>query len=298
MTEKPSGPAAPGTFVPPEGWTKSPNVCTSRFALSRETIYARIFYGSLITMMVAVFFWLARNVLPEALPFFVMAAAYGALLTRVLRASGRAFMAMYASFLLIYWSFVAVEDDLGVPAAAPWFMGFIIGAIAGGHTWSGERAGSQVSRKRERTVDGQGFTGGWQLALINAVSALLLLGLGAAHLIFQSPTAPVAAVLGIAVVGGWALFRFVTSVQIKYLSLFAIPVGLLVLGVVGGATDQLALPHVWAYGTLAGILIGGRYWSGPKFGEPRPPFAGQGGRRRRRNHRPRSKQKQPQKLRT
>lgn len=32
MTEKPSGPAATGMFVPPEGWTKSPNVCTSRFA--------------------------------------------------------------------------------------------------------------------------------------------------------------------------------------------------------------------------------------------------------------------------
>lgn len=264
---------------------------------SREAWYARFFYPGLIAAMAAVFFWLARNVLLEALPFFGMAAAYGVLLTRVVRRSGRAFMAMYASFLLIYLSCLAVEDDLSVPAAAPWFMGFIIGAIAGGHAWSGD-AGSQVSQKRERTADGQGFTGGWQVALINAVSAVVLLGLGAAHLIFQSPTLPIAMGLGIAVVGGWALFRFVTSVQVKYLSLFAIPVGLLMLGFVGGATDQLALPHVWGYGTLAGILIGGRYWSGPKFGEPRPPFAGQGGRWRRRKRRPKSKQKQPQKLRT
>jgi hypothetical protein len=261
---------------------------------SREAWYARLFYPGLIAAMAAVFFWLARNVLLEALPFFGMAVAYGVLLTRVVRRSGRAFMAMYAAFLLIYWSFLAVEDDLGVPAAAPWFLGFIIGAIAGGHAWSGDRVGSQTSQKRERTEDGQGFTGGWQLALINAVSAVVLLGLGVSHLIFQSPTVPVAAVLGIAVIGGWALFRFVTSVQIKYLSLFAIPIGFLVLGFLGGATDQLALPHVWGYGALAGVLIGGRYWSGPKFGEPRPPFAGQGGRRRRRKRRPRVKQKQTQ----
>ena len=32
MTEKPSEPVAPVTFVPPEGWKKSPNTCTSRFA--------------------------------------------------------------------------------------------------------------------------------------------------------------------------------------------------------------------------------------------------------------------------
>ncbi len=81
--------------------------------------------------MTAVFFWLARNVLLEALPFFGMAVAYGALLTRVVRRSGRAFMAMYNSFRLIYLSFLAVEDDLGVLASAPWIMGFIIGAIAG-----------------------------------------------------------------------------------------------------------------------------------------------------------------------
>lgn len=264
---------------------------------SREAWYARLFYPGLIAAMAAVFFWLARNVLLEALPFFVMAVGYGVLLTGVVTASGRAFMAMYASFLLIYLSFLAVENDLGVPAAAPWFMGFIIGAFAGGPAWFGNRAGSHVNRKRERTAGGQGFTGGWQLALINAVSAVVLLGLGGAHLVYQSPTVPVAAVLGIAVVGGWALFRFVTSVQVKYLSLFAIPVVFLALGFVGGATDQLALPHVWAYGALAGILIGGRYWSGPKFGEPRPPFAGQGGRRRRRKRRPKSKQEQPQNLR-
>lgn len=163
---------------------------------SREAWYARFFYPGLIAAMTGVFFWLARNVLLEALPFFVMAVGYGVLLTGVVTASGRAFMAMYASFLLIYLSFLAVEDDLGVPAAAPWFMGFIIGAIAGGPARLGNRAGSAVNQKRERTADGQGLTGGWQRVLINTVSALVLLGLGGAHLVFQSPTVPVAVVLG------------------------------------------------------------------------------------------------------
>lgn len=134
---------------------------------SGEVWYARFFYPGLIAALTAAFFWLARNVVLEA---------------------------------------------LGAPAAAPWFMGFIIGAIAGGPAWFGDRAGSAVNQKRERTADSQGFTGGWQLALINAVSALVLQGLGGAHLVFQSPTVPVAAVLGIAVLSGWALFRFVTSV--------------------------------------------------------------------------------------
>lgn len=94
-------------------------------------------------------------------------------------------MAMYVAFLLVYLSFLAFEDDLGVPASAPWFMGFIIGAIAGAHMWSGDRAGSEVNQKRERTPDGQGFTGGWPLALINALCVLVLLGLGVAHLSYS-----------------------------------------------------------------------------------------------------------------
>jgi hypothetical protein len=77
--------------------------------------------------------------------------------------------------------------------------------------------------------------------------------------------------------------------------MLGLPVVFFVLGFLGGATDQLALPYAWVYGVLAGILIGGRNWSGPRLGEPRPPFNGPGSRRRRRKRRPRSKQKQTQK---
>ena len=54
------------------------------------------------------------------------------------------------------------------------------------------------------------------------------------------------------------------------------------LALINGAcalTDQLALPHARAYGVLAGILLGGRYWAGPPLGEPRPPINGPSRRR-------------------
>ena len=92
-----------------------------------------------------------------------------------------------------------------------------------------------------------------------------------------------------------ALFRFPLPLQIRNgLLILGLPVVWFALAFVGGATDQMALPHASAYGALAGILIGGRYWSGPRLGEPRPPFNGPGRRRRRRKRRPKQ-QKQTQK---
>ncbi|WP_457965619.1 hypothetical protein M1E17_04030 [Arthrobacter sp. D1-29] len=98
------------------------------------------------------------------------------------------------------------------------------------------------------------------------------------------------AVLVGAVFAGWALFRFPPPLQIRNGLLLVIPVIWFALAFIGGATNQMALPHAWAYGVLAGILIGGRYWTGPRRGQPRPPFNGLGSRRRRRKRRPRQKQ--------
>jgi len=51
---------------------------------------------------------------------------------------------------------------------------------------------------------------------------------------------------------------------------------------------------VWAYGILAGILLGGRYWRGQRLGEPRPPYNVQAKRRRKRKSKSRAKAKQKQ----
>lgn len=99
-----------------------------------------------------------------------------------------------------------------------------------------------------------------------------------------------------ALIAGWALFRFPPRLQIRNgLIMPGLPFVFFALIFVGGATEQMGHPYAWAYGALAGILIGGRYWSGPRFGAPRPPFNGPGSRRRWRNTRPRVKQKQTQK---
>ncbi|WP_043795029.1 hypothetical protein [Pseudarthrobacter chlorophenolicus] len=262
--------------------------------MKKEPFDGRLFYAGLIAVLVAVFVWLARNVLVEASLFFLLAAVFAALVYRVVAYSVRAFGVMQWSFLLIYYSLLSVEDDLGLPAAGPWFMGFLVGALAAGISWVGPGAGTELRLKTQRGAKGSVFPGGWRPALITSGSALVLLGLGSAHLAYQSPTVPVAAVLAGAAVAGWALFRFVKSVQGRFLPLFAIPVVFFVLAFIGGATDQPALPLVWTYGALAGILIGGTYWSGPGFGAPRPPFAGQGPRRRRRKRRSKPKQVQPE----
>ena len=75
---------------------------------------------------------------------------------------------------------------------------------------------------------------------------------------------------------GWALFRFPPPLHVRNGLLLVIPVVYFALIFMGGATGQMALPHAWAYGVLAGTLTGGRYWSGSRLGQPRPPFNGPG----------------------
>ena len=241
--------------------------------------------------IVALFIWMARSVLIQAVPFFVLAAAYAFLLFRVVTISTRASMTMNFGLILIFFSLLSVQDDLGIPAAASWLLGFIAGGMASG--WSGQGPGHQALRKRERKAkDGGGFTGGLRLALINAGSIAVLLGCGVAHFAFQSPTAPVAAVFAGALICGWALYRFPPSALTRNVLQLVIPVEFLLLMILAANTGQTALPFVWTYGVLAGILLGGRYWSGPRLGEPRPPFSGQGPRRRKRKTVRRSHQKQ------
>jgi len=247
--------------------------------------------------MLAVFVWLAGDRLLESSAFLSIGAVYAFLVVRVVSRSFRAFTVMLWTFLVNYLTLISlnVEGALGIPAAGPWFIGFIVGGIAGGYVWSGPRAGSEGTRRRPRRSDADGkFSGGWRLALINGVCALVLLGIGTAQLVLLSPTATAVAVLVIAVLAGWALFRFPLPLQIRnWLLLLGLPVVWFALVFVGGGGDQIALPHASAYGALAGILIGGRYWTGPRLGEPRPPFNGPGRRRRRRKRRPKQQMQKP-----
>jgi hypothetical protein len=257
---------------------------------------ARLFYGGMIALMLGAFMWFARNNLIGSLPFLAIAVTYAFLVVRVASQSFRSFTAMLWTFQLNFWTLISldVEGALDIPAAGPWFIGFLVGCTAGAPVWSSQRAGSARKQARPRKPDADGsFSGGWRLAVINAVCALVLLGIGTVQLVLLSPTAPAFAVLTAAVFAGWALFRFPPPLQIRNaLIILGLPVVFIAFGFLGGATDQIALPYAWAYGVLAGILIGGRYWSGPRFGEPRPPFNGPG-RRRRRKRRPKQKQSKP-----
>ncbi|MFF2841489.1 hypothetical protein [Paenarthrobacter sp. NPDC057981] len=242
---------------------------------------APILSWAMIAAVVALFIWMARNSLLQASPLFVVAAAYAFLLFRVFSVSTRAYLVMHFGTLLIFFSWLSVEDDLGIPAAGSWLLGFAAGAIGSG--LSGKGSGAEAVRERERKAkDGGGFTGGIRLALVNAASVAILVGSGLAHLAFQSPTVAVAAVLAGALVCGWALYRFPPSALTRNVLQLIIPAEFLLLMILAGNTGQMALPFVWTYGVLAGILLGGRYWSGPRLGEPRPPFSGQGTKRRKR----------------
>jgi hypothetical protein len=254
----------------------------------------RVFYAALIALLVAMFVWFFHNWLFEASFFFTLSVVCAVLVYRFVSQSERAFTVMLWALFLNFLALTSIENGLGVPAAGPWFLGFIVGSIAGGYVWTGPGAGTEFKQgKRIRQADGS-FTGGRRLAVINGVCALVLLGIGTAQLVVLSPTLVAVAVLAVAFLGGWTLFRFPPSLQARNWLLLLIPVVWFALAFVGGASDQMALPYAWAYGVLAGILIGGRYWAGPRFGEPRPPFNGQG-RRHRRKSRPKSKQKQTQK---
>ena len=254
----------------------------------------RFFYAGMIALMLGLFVWLAGGRLLEASVFLAVGVVYAFLVVRVVSQSFRAFTVMLWTFQLNYWTLISLDVDgaLGIPAAGPWFIGFLVGWIAGGYIWSSPRAGSALRQTRPRKPEADGkYSGGWRLALINGACAIVLLGIGTAQLVLLSPTAPAAAVLAGAVIAGWALFRFPPPLHVRNgLIMLGLPVVFFALGFVGGATDQMALPYAWGYGVLAGILIGGRNWAGPRIGEPRPPFNGPS-RRRRRKRRPRSKQK-------
>lgn len=250
----------------------------------------RVFYAAMIVLMLGLFVWFAGNKILEASPFLMGGIAYAVLLFRVVSQSVRAFIVMQWACLLNFYLLISLDREgvLAIPAAGPWFIGFIVGGIAGGYVWLGPRAGSTFQQKHKRLPNAdRGFSGGSRLALINGVCACVLLSIGASQVVLLSPTAPAVTVLVLAVAAGWALFRFPPSLQIRNgLVILGLPVVWFTLAFVGGATDQMALPHAAAYGVLAGVLVGGRYWRGPRLGVPRPPFSAVGRKRVRRKRRP------------
>ncbi|NUT72429.1 hypothetical protein HNO81_14845 [Pseudarthrobacter sp. C4D7] len=253
----------------------------------------RLFYGGMIALMLGLFAWLTRGRIVEAAPFLAAAVVYGVLLYRVVSVSVRAFTVMSWAHLAIFYALTSLDvaGKVGIPASGPWFIGFIIGGIAGGYTWSGPRAGTEFRQAKRRKPEADGSFGGsgW-LAVVNGLCALALLGFGTATVMLLSPTAAATAtaltLLFGAFAAGWALFRFSLPVTVRSWLLLGIPVGLFVLLFVGGAMEQMALPHAWVIGVLAGILTGGRYWTGDRLGAPRPPFAVRGRRRQRKRRRP------------
>ncbi|MFK0039833.1 hypothetical protein ACIQTW_08310 [Paenarthrobacter sp. NPDC090517] len=254
--------------------------------------HTTIFFGAMIMVLVAAFAWIAHSVLLEASPFFVLGAAYTFLLFREIPQASRAYTVMHFALPLILFSWLSAEDDLGVPAAASWILGFIAGAIASGYPWTGKRP--QTNRGDSSGVEGKESAGGPRLFLINSACVAVLMAGGLSHLIFQSPTAAVGSVLAGALICGWALFRFPPSALTRNMLLLTIPVEFFLLIFLGGNTSQPALPFAWTYGALSGILLGGNYWSGPLRGTPRPPFSGPEKRRRKRKKVRRSREKQKQ----
>ncbi|UKA49430.1 hypothetical protein LFT48_18635 [Arthrobacter sp. FW305-123] len=249
-------------------------------------------------VMTAVFFAMARESLPWASVIFTVAACYTFLMFRVVIQSGRASAVMFIAMFLIFFSLIHVEDQLGIPAPGSWFLGLFVGGIVGMSKWTGTPAKTRSSRKPTGTSkDGLKFTGGPRLALINAICAAVLLGIGGAHFALQTPTAAVGTVFAGASLGGWALFHFPLSLKLRNLLLWVIPVEFFLLLFLAGNTGQTALPFVWAYAALLGILLGGRYWRGPRLGEPRPPFNARAttGRKQKRKRTPQPKPKQKQK---
>lgn len=234
-----------------------------------------------IVIPVAVTVWFFGGAPGPAAGFFALGAVYGVLLFRVVSLSVRADMVMRGALSLILSMMHSLEDPLGIPMAGPGLMGFTAGAIAGGHWWSGKKAGTVIRRKRERTADG-GYTGGWQLALINAASAAVLLGAPTAMLLDGVTVQTLVVSLVIGFLGGWALVRFVKSFQTQFIILIAMFFALIPALILAGSIGYGDAVFIGLFGFLAGRLIGGRYWRGPRFGAPRPPFAGKTKRRRKR----------------
>ncbi|MGR0160358.1 hypothetical protein [Paenarthrobacter nitroguajacolicus] len=231
----------------------------------------------MIAVTVAAFIWLAHSTLLVATPFFLAGAAYGFMLYRVVQRSGRAFMVMHCAMFMISIPLFQLQDALGMPVAGSVLAGFWAGILASGYPWSKRPTGSEERQILDGTnEDVQGYTGGRDIALINGACIFFVLGCGLTHLFVQTPTIPAAVVFVCALVCAWAFFRFPPSVLVRNVLLLVIPVtefGLLAF--LNSMNGLSALPYVWAYGSMAGVLLGGRYWSGPRLGQPRPPFSGQ-----------------------
>ncbi|MCC3292380.1 hypothetical protein [Arthrobacter sp. zg-Y1110] len=234
-----------------------------------------------IAVPVGVTVWLFGGAPVTTAGFFALGAAYGALLFRVVSLSGRASMVMTWGFVLVEIMLHDVESFLGAPVRGPVLMGFTAGAIVGAHWWTGKKAGRPINRKRERTADGD-YTGGWKPALINAVCAAVLLAASTGQLLDGVPAETLAVSLPAGFLAGWVLFRLVKSFQVRFMTFIAILFALVPALIVAGSFGYGDHVFTGLFGFLAGILIGGRYWWGPRFGAPRPPFAGKAKRRRKR----------------
>lgn len=254
-----------------------------RQSRKKEQRYELIFRSGLIILLLWMFISYAGDRLLEASVFLTVGLVYSILLWLIVFQSGRASSVMLWTLLLNTWTLISIDvnDVLPVPAALPWFVGFLVGGNVGAFIGLGTGA----RNRRRPDADGD-YSGGWQLALINGVLAAVLLVIGAAQLILLSPTMLGATVLVASFVAGWILFRVPPPLRVRNsLVLLGVPVFYVALGFLGGAINQIALPHAWAYGVLAGMLIGGRYWFGPRFGAPRPPFNSQFKRRRHKKRR-------------
>lgn len=249
----------------------------------------RILNAVMVVLPIALFAGLFHSRLVEASTFFALGALYGLLLFRVVSRSVRAFVVMRWAFLLILYTTIGIQADLGIPATVPWVLGFLAGAMAGGYVWFGARAGSAFRQKREPAA-----TSDKALGAINISCAILLLGLAVAHLTHPASSVAAATVLAIGIAAGWALFRFPPPMRFWLGFLLLIPAVFAVLIFAAGATGQLALPFTWAYGALAGILLGGQYWGGPRWGASRPRFKDHSSLERKPRYRRSAKQKQKQ----
>lgn len=254
-----------------------------------------MFRAGMVGLLLGMFGWMVRSSLLEASVFLAIGAAYSFLVWRVASQSVRAVTVMSWSLMVNFWTLISIDNQhlLAVPASGPWFVGILAGGMAAGSVWLGPHAGAESAPKNKRRPDADGkYSGGRRLALINGACAALLLGIGTAAIVLLSPPMPAGAVLVASFFAGWMLFRFPPALPARNgLVLLGTPAVFVVLVILGGTLGLVALPYSWAYGVMAGILIGGRHWAGDRLGAPRPPFNSQHKRRRRRK--PRKKRSTP-----
>lgn len=121
--------------------------------------------AAMIAVLVATFVLFFHSWLVAASLFFAMSLAYAVLVYRFVSPSERASQVMLWSCFVNYLALISIEDAvLGFPAAGPWLLGFITGAIAGGYVWTGPRAGTEFSQMHKRKPEADGsYTGGRRL---------------------------------------------------------------------------------------------------------------------------------------